>query len=781
MHHRTNPDNLRWQIEVVAGKACEKCGGTIDGAALHRYLDDIISRATDEMAAALAELHQFCHECHEGEQDNGREAEWENGRVGEREQGARGQPSTRVPHSPTPPLSHPSPRLHHRRAEIAQFFQNSPARIIGNPGLREPQIESYLAIRDYFSQPGGGVTRHGLGGGTPLPAIVEIPTGCGKTGIICAAPFGIAHGRVLVILPNLTIKRNLVKSLSPLTENNEANADNFYLKCGIFENLTDLPKFVVLDREQVNREDCLRADIVITNIQQIQGWLRHFENDFFDMIIVDEAHHEPAESWQRVNKSFPHAKKIYLTATPFRCDHKLIVGETIYRYRLAQAISQGYVKNVMRVDAVASKMTFTMQGEVREFSYDEILSMREELWFSKGVALSEVSNQTIIDRSIAIWKEKRKSGVPHQIIASACSIRHATQIVALYQARGLRTTHVASEGMSLEERGARIQDYESGLYDCIVHVGILGEGYDNPKISVAAIFRPYRSLSPYAQFVGRTLRWIRDAAPDDNLAHVVSHVGLNLNFLWEYYKHESREAAILAYIDQLFFNDESGAAMSEDEVQPELELEPELTAEVTGEVIEGYDIDTFLPVPGLDTSYIGRTVQRAHVMLATFQGQSFREHSRMQQKQERQDRLLNHRQRSGRPLHTPAGLEAAPPVNLTLPFNRPDLERRQYRQWLNKEVQRAAGFVMFTLNIPTDDSFVEAIGDGNERNNYEAIIRGINRVVNRLMNKEESNSKRNDWTLDEFQRARPLVARARDVVLRVMKRNIENRQHKLPF
>src|SRR5690606_20729189 len=156
-------------------------------------------------------------------------------------------------------------------------------------------------------------------------------------------------------------------------------------------------------------------------------------------------------------------------------------------------------------------------------------------------------------------------------------IRHAMQIVELYQARGLRTTHVASDGMTMEERSRRIADYEAGEYDCVVHVGILGEGYDNPNISVAAIFRPYRSLSPYVQFVGRTLRWIRKAKDArDNLAHVVSHVGLNLNFLWEYFKHETREAAILSYIDQLFFNEESSAGSDfEIEPAPELELEQE--------------------------------------------------------------------------------------------------------------------------------------------------------------------------------------------------------------
>jgi superfamily II DNA or RNA helicase len=241
---------------------------------------------------------------------------------------------------------------------------------------------------------------------------------------------------------------------------------------------------------------------------------------------------------------------LYLTATPFRSDNKPIVAERIYEYRLAQAISKGYVKNVMKVDAVASRMTFTIEGESREFSYEEIMEMREETWFSRGVALSELCNETIVDQSIGILLEKRKSGLCHQIVAAACSISHALQIVTLYESRGIRSVYVASEGMSLQERERRLADFEGGRYDCIVQVGILGEGYDNPNVSIAAIFRPYRSLSPCAQFVGRTLRHVECGLADDNIAHVVSHVGLNLDRLWEYFKNETREAAILNYIDE---------------------------------------------------------------------------------------------------------------------------------------------------------------------------------------------------------------------------------------
>ena len=48
-----------------------------------------------------------------------------------------------------------------------------------------------------------------------------------------------------------------------------------------------------------------------------------------------------------------------------------------------------------------------------------------------------------------------------------------------------------------------LADLRSGKLDCIVQVQMLGEGFDHPPLSVAAIFRPFASLSPYIQFVGR--------------------------------------------------------------------------------------------------------------------------------------------------------------------------------------------------------------------------------------------------------------------------------------
>ena len=77
-----------------------------------------------------------------------------------------------------------------------------------------------------------------------------------------------------------------------------------------------------------------------------------------------------------------------------------------------------------------------------------------------------------------------------------------------------------------------------GQLDCIIQVQMLGEGFDHPRLSVAAIFRPFRSLAPYIQFVGRVMRVIIQDAPDnpDNRGYIVSHVGLNNEERWEEFR-----------------------------------------------------------------------------------------------------------------------------------------------------------------------------------------------------------------------------------------------------
>src|SRR5207244_6234961 len=99
-------------------------------------------------------------------------------------------------------------------------------------------------------------------------------------------------------------------------------------------------------------------------------------------------------------------------------------------------------------------------------------------------------------------------------------------------------------------------------------------------------------------------------------------------------------------------------------------------------------------------------------------------------------------------LRAPA--EAEP---VTLPITRPDLERHEYRKLLAATVQKAAGRVANELGLGPGCELVRVLGRGDERNNYQVVIRLVNHRLNRRMGKPETGSERGEWTLAEVQAA----------------------------
>jgi superfamily II DNA or RNA helicase len=411
------------------------------------------------------------------------------------------------------------------------FFLSHQAEIEGNLSLRDAQHEAYSAARDFFQRDLG------------REAIIQLPVGCGKSGLVALLPFGIARGRVLVVAPNLTIKNELANVLDV------ANRQKcFWRKCRVLspDTLTAGPYVAVLDSDASNIHDCDRSHFVVTNVQQLatsaDRWLSKFSADYFDLIIVDEGHHSAAASWQSVFDHFPKAKIIHLTATPFRSDRKELKGTPIYHYSFRRAMIRGFIKQLQARYVAPEEIYFTYEGDSHHHTLEEVLALKEEEWFSRGVALSPECNKHIVDASLERLDRLRDSGTRHQLIAVAMSVNHARAVRSLYAERGYSADVIHSQ-MSDEEQTEILQKLRSGMLDCIVQVQMLGEGFDHPSLSVAAIFRPFRSLAPYIQFVGRIMRVIVQNEPHhpDNYGYIVTHIGMNLDSLLEDFRRLDRE------------------------------------------------------------------------------------------------------------------------------------------------------------------------------------------------------------------------------------------------
>jgi integrase len=115
-----------------------------------------------------------------------------------------------------------------------------------------------------------------------------LPVGCGKSGCITLTPFAFKATRTLVIAPGVPIAGQLRKDFDP------SRPDMFYIKCGILDG-QPYPGPVEIRGTTTNRADLEEADVVVTNIHQLQGtanrWLQDLPADFFDLIQFDEGHH----------------------------------------------------------------------------------------------------------------------------------------------------------------------------------------------------------------------------------------------------------------------------------------------------------------------------------------------------------------------------------------------------------------------------------------------------------------------------------------------------------
>lgn len=394
-----------------------------------------------------------------------------------------------------------------------------PDAVLANTKLREPQIQAYAALLEYWKT-------------SSKPALVQIPVGCGKTGLMAILPFGNCTKRALFVAPNLTIRSALAAAVDP------TSSACFWKRVQLAKSKANGPYCAVLDGPDAQLDDCAGSHFVVTNIQQIVAsedrWLNRFAVDFFDMILIDEGHHNAAASWRKLFARFPAAKVVSLTATPFRSDGQEVIGELVYRYTFCRGMTQGYIKRLHPLRVTPSQIYFTYRDDTKLHTLEEVLTLREEAWFRRGVALAPKCNWDIVRASVQKLLQLRDAtDRRHQIIATTCSIDHAQQVRALYEKVGVRARELHSV-MSRNDRNQVLSELREGRIDCIVQVEMLGEGFDHPPLTVGAIFRPFASLAPYVQFVGRIMRVLREGEPDhpDNQGWVVSHAGLHVDRHW---------------------------------------------------------------------------------------------------------------------------------------------------------------------------------------------------------------------------------------------------------
>ncbi len=305
-------------------------------------------------------------------------------------------------------------------------FQLREPNIKQNKRLRSPQREAYEELAEFALSEGGEDREVGI----------VLPVGCGKSGCISLAPFVFKAKRALVVAPSIAIAQQLHDDFDP------ARSDMFYIKCGVLDG-QPYPEPVEIRGTTTNIADLEEADVVITNIHQLQGaenrWLQKLSEGFFDLILFDEGHHNVAASWETLKAKFPSAYIVNFSATPLRSDGQLMAGRILYSYPIFRAIQEGYIKQLKAVVLNPRTLKYVRQedGHEIEVSLEEVKRLGEQdASFRRSIVSSPETLNTIVDASIRELDNLRKTTEENRlkIIASALNFEHCSQIVEAYTA-----------------------------------------------------------------------------------------------------------------------------------------------------------------------------------------------------------------------------------------------------------------------------------------------------------------------------------------------------------
>ena len=381
-------------------------------------------------------------------------------------------------------------------------------------GLYQHQIDALNRIREFWNEGGRGTIP--VNDQTP-PCVISLPTGSGKSVIAALIPFTLRAKRVLVICPDKENTTQLAKGLSddaPLD-------DKVLLKRGLvtLDELRrgdgPLPRTIhgsTIKRRTFN-EDLSIGGMVITNAQKFSSkekdgeqlpWKR-LGNDFFDVVIVDEAHHFPATFWSQAITHFYMSKVIFLTATPFRTDGRMVLegGRPALHLSRADAVQRGIIRDVESCCIGEQKQT---EEKARKETLEEVKRKLEEQDISHPFS--------------------DKDGNPQHHVAMACtsSTTEAKKIVAMANDIGL-TAHAYNGGVKNKDKRAVMARFKSGRIKLLVICNMLLEGFDHPPVSVVAIMNRVTSSVRFSQFVGRAVRVLRhpDGTPVGANAICIHH------------------------------------------------------------------------------------------------------------------------------------------------------------------------------------------------------------------------------------------------------------------
>ena len=227
-------------------------------------------------------------------------------------------------------------------------------------------------------------------------------------------------------------------------------------------------------------------------MQSVALHLEDFKDNDFSYLIIDEAHHAAADTYQKVLAFFKPTFILGLTATPERTDDNKVILEifknTVHKLDIQTAVDIGELVPIrcirIHTNIDLTKVRFnSVQYNIRDLESKIYVPER---------------NRLIVDTWLQYARGRRT-------VVFCASVKHAQEIAELFNAAGVRAAAV-SGGMKNAERKEFQARFVERKIEVLCACDLLNEGWDCPEIEVLFMARPTMSKVLYTQQLGRGMR-----------------------------------------------------------------------------------------------------------------------------------------------------------------------------------------------------------------------------------------------------------------------------------
>lgn len=318
--------------------------------------------------------------------------------------------------------------------------------------------------------------------------LLVLPTGCGKTVVFTKlAEEMVKQGKRVLILAHRT-------------ELLEQASDKLFKITGL--------KTALEKADSTAIGSWCRVSVGSVQTLQRDKRLNQFPKDYWDVIIVDEAHHILSDGYMKVMKYFDAANVLGVTATPDRSDMRNLgsyFDSLAYEYSLVQAIKEGYLSKIKALTIPLTLDLSNVSMSAGDFKASDV-----------GTALDPYLEQ--------IADEMVKQCADRKTVVFLPLVKTSQKFRDILNAKGFRAAEVNGES---KDRAEVLEDFEKDRYNVLCNSMLLTEGWDCPSVDCVVVLRPTKVRALYSQMVGRGTR-----------LHPGKEELLLLDFLWHTERHE---------------------------------------------------------------------------------------------------------------------------------------------------------------------------------------------------------------------------------------------------